>query len=76
MTNKGKPRRTSGTRFRPEMDSEDPVGHVFVDIETEGQADLLGDPLAPHVRLRLSFQQPRESALLLVLLAWPSDPIG
>jgi len=28
------------------MDSENPADHVFVDLDTEGQPDLLGNPLA------------------------------
>ena len=28
------------------MDSENPTDHVFVDIDAEGQSDLLGNPLA------------------------------
>jgi hypothetical protein len=46
VTNKGKPGWTSGARFRPEMDSENPADHVFVDLDAEGESDLLGNSLA------------------------------
>jgi hypothetical protein len=48
VTNESKPRGTSGiARFRPEMASENPADHVFVDLYTERQSDLLSNSLAP-----------------------------
>ena len=46
MTDQGKPGRTSGAWFWPEMCSENPTDHVFVDVDAEGESDLLSNSLA------------------------------
>ena len=56
--------RPSAARFRPEMDSENSADHVFVDIDAEGQSDLLGNALGgPRCDCGVSMQRPRRSAL-------------
>ena len=46
MTDKGKPRWPSGPGFRPEVCCQNPAHDVLVDVDAEGQRDLLGDALA------------------------------
>ena len=59
------------------MDSEDPADHVFVDIETEGRADLLGDPLAtPRAIAAFHFNNRVNQLFCWSFWTWPSDPIG
>jgi hypothetical protein len=41
VTDKGKPGGTFGSGFRMEVFSQNPANHVLVDLDVEGQTDLL-----------------------------------
>jgi hypothetical protein len=43
MTDKRQPGRTSRSGFRMEVHRQNPAHHVFVDLDAEGQCDLLSD---------------------------------
>ena len=46
MTDEGKPGRTSRSGFWMEVGCENPADHVFVDVDAEGDSDLLSNSLA------------------------------
>src|SRR5262249_7825619 len=68
---------TSGARFRPEMDSENPADHVFVDLDAEGQSDLFGNPLAaPSAVAPFHFNDRLDQFFRWSFGTWSSNSFG
>ena len=59
------------------MDSENSADHVFVDIDTEGQSDLLGNALAaPGAIAPFHFNDRVDQFFRRFFRTWPSDACG
>ena len=60
-----------------EMDSENSADHVFVNIDAEGQSDLLGNSFAaPGAIAPLHLHNCVDEFFRGSFRTWPSDPFG
>ena len=63
--------------FQPEMDSQNSANDVFVDLDAEGQTDLLGNALAaPAAIASLRFHNGIDEFFRGSFGTWPLHPFG